>query len=307
MLKLLRADFHRLIKYKPFIILIAVIALFSAYLNYGHPVTVRESPDYYIFPFELLNYLSFVVTVFISLFSGINFSDGVIRNKLYAGHSKVSIYLSNAIVTAAISTIIGLVYMTSGLWLTAMHKISAEAFAAYMFSGAFSLLAFSATGTFVVFVCRGRTIPLVVGAVVIVGMFIGTARLNDIITQPEYIQEIESVDGVSINNVSVITTDADIKFKEVKNERYISDPKKRKALETAYYFLPTSRLETIAGATLDSETPDHLYYDSVSSDDIITVNGPGDIINKSDVIYCVAFWLLITTAGTLIFRKEDIQ
>ena len=114
----------------------------------------------------------------------------------------MSIYLSNAIVSAAISTIIGLVYMTSGLWLTAMHKISAEAFAAYMFSGAFSLLAFSATGTFVVFVCRGRTIPLVVGAAVIVGMFIGTARLNDIITQPEYIQEIESVAQNLIKNAN---------------------------------------------------------------------------------------------------------
>lgn len=309
MLKLLHSDFSRLMKYKPFIIVLTVIALFSVYLNFGHPVTVRENTDYYIFPFELLTYLSFIVTIFISFFSGVNFSDGVIRNKLYSGHSKVSIYLSNAIVSAVISTVIGLVYMTSGIWVTVLHKMSAAAFAVYMISGAFSLLSFSAIGTLIVFVCRGRTVPLVVCAAAIVGMFLGTSRLHEVLTETEYTQEIVSVDGVSMNDISVIAfnEDSNIEYREVKNERYIENPKIRKTLETAYYFLPTSRLETLAGAILNSDSPDYLYYESVSSDDVVTLREPADVINFSDVLYCVAFVLIFTSAGALIFRKEDIK
>ena len=103
MLKLLRANFHLLIKSKMFYIALAANAMMSvlavlALKNYGE----NE------FMFILLVMLPAICAAHTSLFVGKEYSDGTLRNKLIYGHTKGKVYFSY-LITCVVANIILLV------------------------------------------------------------------------------------------------------------------------------------------------------------------------------------------------------
>ena len=97
MINLLNAGFTRLRKNKLFWVLtifsigLALLMIYSRYSdmkNFGDTVEVEQ------LIFNYSTSIGIVIAIFTSLFLGVEYSDGVIRNKVSIGHKRTNIYLS---------------------------------------------------------------------------------------------------------------------------------------------------------------------------------------------------------------------
>ncbi len=113
MMKLLRANFSRLIQNRLFflvLLLMVAVPLYAVGMRYVvAPETAWETADGLWFTGGM--YMSVVASVFISLFIGAEFSDGTIRNKLTAGHTRSAIYFSNLITCSTVSLFYHIVFI----------------------------------------------------------------------------------------------------------------------------------------------------------------------------------------------------
>ncbi|MCQ2462279.1 MAG: ABC transporter permease [Clostridia bacterium] len=314
MSKLLRADFVRLFRSKPFFIFCAIIAAFSVYLNIGHSVSLNTlNADYAILPFELLIYFSFAVTTAVSFFAGVNFSDGIIRNKLSSGYSKTEIYLANLTVCAVISAVFSVLYMTGGIWLVVYKKMNAATFITHILAGTAVAVSFSALGSAVTFVCRSKAVPIVVSAVIILTMCLGANLLHNKLDEPEYNREIETINGISVEGAEgfVYGNDDEVTFKTVKNDKFLPGGTKRTLLESLYRFIPAAQAIEISEVSYWSDTPDTVYrMENRGVDnfgDNAEITSPFDAFKTVDPFYCLIFQIIVTLAGIMIFRKEDLN
>ena len=97
MYKLLKAGWFRLKKDTIFFlfmflsILIAIFTLIKYKTSWGY-VILDEIMN------EFITYIGLFIAIFVSIFVGKEHSEGIIRNKIIAGHSRMSIYLSNLII-----------------------------------------------------------------------------------------------------------------------------------------------------------------------------------------------------------------
>lgn len=118
MRKLLSADLHHLLKTKILWITTAFMLCLTIFLVLlGGRVDAMEhlgrDLDYYYFRFT--PYLGLFLSVFIALFTGTEFSDGTIRNKLIVGHKRTDIYLANLLSCFVGCIIIFLAWALGGL------------------------------------------------------------------------------------------------------------------------------------------------------------------------------------------------
>lgn len=121
MYKLLNASFFRLKKNKIFYFIIVVsivMALFVLYsrytdelkdIQYGFSLTDLKTTDRLLV--DNLVIIGFLMSLFTSLFVGTEYSDGVIRNKLIAGHSRISVYIANFIMSVVVGIIVEVIYL----------------------------------------------------------------------------------------------------------------------------------------------------------------------------------------------------
>lgn len=108
MYKLLNADFYRMIKNKIFWGLIIITLCMACFF--------LKSLEFYGDSIELLiinhfTTIGFFISLFTTLFVGLEYANGTIRNKIVVGHSRIKIYLSNLIISITVGIIIELVYI----------------------------------------------------------------------------------------------------------------------------------------------------------------------------------------------------
>lgn len=106
--KLLRANFARLIKNKPFYICIALMAFVGIYLPLSDYNNMIKSGEVYILDKDFFTFnmcMGVVASFFISMFIGTEYSNGTMRNKIITGIKRVKIYFAN-LITAYVSLII---------------------------------------------------------------------------------------------------------------------------------------------------------------------------------------------------------
>ncbi len=89
--KLVASIFSRLMKNGLFWFLFVVLFLFGMYNSSSESTSSTCSLDGCLFEFTPL--MGIISAIFISLFIGSEYSDGVIRNKIITGHSRSSLYL----------------------------------------------------------------------------------------------------------------------------------------------------------------------------------------------------------------------
>ncbi len=98
--KLLRANFARLIKNKPFYICIALMAFVGIYLPLSDYNNMIKSREVYILDKDFFTFdmcMGVVASFFISMFIGTEYSNGTMRNKIITGIKRVKIYFANLI------------------------------------------------------------------------------------------------------------------------------------------------------------------------------------------------------------------
>lgn len=137
MRKLLRAGFARIRKSKVFWCGMIVLAAFSLmFILNGYKLSCRrEMPFPEVFAesiFQSTVLMGIVFAVFCSLFTGTEYDNGTIRNKLMVGQSRTSIYLSNFVccmtagmIQAVVSILVGL---AAGFLLGGSPEMSVEHF-----------------------------------------------------------------------------------------------------------------------------------------------------------------------------------
>lgn len=311
MKNLLKADFFRLIKYKPFIIIGSMLVLFSVYLNYCFNIDLKYTSDYYIHPFDYFVYISFITSTFVSFFAGINFTDGIIRNKLFCGHSKTKIYLSNAIICAVASAIFTLVFSTSGIWLVANNRMDIASFLVFSLICVIVTISFSAIASFFTFIIRGKAIPIVASAMIIIGMFLATNNIGEKLAETEYTEVIDTIDGKKVNEDNnyefyAYTADSKITYKTIKNPFFIPDGAKRTVMETVFKLLPTSNLYYTMTMVISADSPERVQ--AMTSDfDQRDISSTKDVLDSMNVIYNIITLAAFTLAGVYIFKREDIK
>lgn len=108
MINLLSEGFGRLKKNRLFYLGIAIMLGLGFFVIWAKN---RDVTKYHMIVhvddamFTIFVYLQCAVSVFSALFIGTQYSDGVIRNKIIAGHSRANVYLSNFIVTVSAAII----------------------------------------------------------------------------------------------------------------------------------------------------------------------------------------------------------
>ncbi len=195
MIRLLKSEFKRLFKNKFFIFINLCSVIASVFMvltrrNDFHITGIKEYGDYtdllFVGPFVLF----FAAVAFVALFTGTEFSDGTIRNKLSVGHSRLNVYITELIVCSAANIIIMAVYFLSmlffGMIITGAPDMSAQELITkqlIVFAGTLALTAFS---MLITMSAANRSISAVVCLLLSVAMVVGAIHFNGRLSEPEY-------------------------------------------------------------------------------------------------------------------------
>lgn len=175
MYKLLQANFFRLKKdiiFWLFIFMSFGMALFTVfrYKMSGVVVTLDKVMNQFIV------IEGFFVAIFISLFIGREYSDGIIRNKIVPGHKRRNIYLSNlliSIVTGIIGEIIYIaVVLLIGTELFGKMQIPLSQLALIMVNTILVIIAYCSIFLLFTMMCSEITISTVICIILFIAMYV---------------------------------------------------------------------------------------------------------------------------------------
>lgn len=116
MSKLLRANFARLWKNKAFWIAVLFMFGLGIFIVYNLYMDMVKYDSISPMDSAMMSYIPFIgciLAAFCSVFTGTEYSDGTIRNKLIVGHKRSSIYLANLITNAAASVLMIAAFLLS--------------------------------------------------------------------------------------------------------------------------------------------------------------------------------------------------
>ena len=192
MSNLLSAGFDRLFKNRLFQSVIIIMFAFGCCAGYnvwsdsksGFQVALADA----LFTYCLFG--ACVTAVLISMFSGTEYSDGTIRNKIIAGFSRVDIYLSNLIiniVSGAMAVVTYVVpYLVICLLTVGKSAVSINALITSALLSILSLMAFSAIFNAVTMLITKKAAAAVACLLLYVGLFMFGMTTYNRIQEPEF-------------------------------------------------------------------------------------------------------------------------
>ena len=281
MTKLLSANFRRLFRAPIFwfgLVASCVYTLFGVINNFYYkgvmPDTVIKA-DHTLLPDGLI--LSLIVAVVVALFIGREYSDKTIRNKIVAGHSRMTIYLSNLIVCSVATVIFFavptlLIGLGVGAPLLGGFELSAKAFILPALCSLLALLGFTALFVLVAMSVQNRTvaaIAILLLAIVLAGI---AQPIWEALDAPKYVEEYVFSEEAN----DFIPTG-----KMMENPAYVGGFA-RVIYKALYNALPGCQIMQISPFNKTADM-DHLP------------------------IYSLAFIALTTAAGLVIFKKKELK
>ena len=277
--KLLAANFSRLFKNKVFwicCIFAFCYGVFMQTMNYLTSIASGEVPQIDDLFFSFAIWTGILLSAFISLFLGTEYSDGTIRNKLVIGHRRHDIYLSNLIVcitAGAVMCAINLVVSFAvGIPLMGGFDTGAELVFATCIGILITAAAFASICTMISMLCQNKAAAAVINILLIFLLLFVSLYIRAWLEAPETVTTQSVVMGE--NGVSSMTTE------EVPNPVYLSGTA-RETCEFINDLLPTG--QAVQFTNMEAEIIPLLCSYSV----VITAAAAG--------------------AGTLLFTKKDIR
>lgn len=269
MIKLLRAGFTRLRKNKLFWLLTVFsigLALFMIYTQYSDMKKYEE-----VIEVEqlMLNYsmmVGIVIAIFTSLFLGVEYSDGTIRNKICIGHKRVNIYLSNLIIvtlTSLFSYILFLVIVASiGIPLFGAITITQSKLLMLLGCIFVTVIAYSSIFTFLAMIISNKTITAIVSIMLAFALMMNAMICFNKLEAPKTITEAAIVNG-------------ETKIEEVPNPKYPSE-KQKKVYRTMLDINPAGQMLQLAGRVVPNLSILPLYSLGI----IVVFTGTGLVLFK---------------------------
>lgn len=269
MIKLLRAGFTRLRKNKLFWLLTVFsigLALFMIYTQYSDMKKYEE-----VIEVEqlMLNYsmmVGIVIAIFTSLFLGVEYSDGTIRNKICIGHKRVNIYLSNLIIVTLTSLFSYILFIgiVASIGIPFFGTITFPILKLLMLFGCIfaTVIAYSSIFTFIAMIISNKTINAIVSIMLAFGLMMNAMICFSKLEAPKTIQEATIVDG-------------ETKIEEVPNPKYPSE-KQKKLYRTMLDINPAGQMLQIAGRIVPNFSMLPLYSLGI----IVVSTGTGLVLFK---------------------------
>lgn len=275
MIKLLNAGFTRLRKnrtFKGLIVFTIILALYmilmsySSVKNYGDTIEVEQL---------MLNYatiVGIVIAIFTSLFLGVEYSDGAIRNKISIGHKRVNIYLSNLIITTITSLLSYILYLIlialMGIPLFGGIIISFSTLLIMLGCIFVTVIAYASIFTFIAMMISNKTITAIVSIMISFGLMMIALTCLNILQAPEF------------NDYATIEETGEYKIEQVPNPKYPSEAK-RKVYQALLDINPAGQMFQIAGRTAPNL--------------------------KVLPIYSLGILVVYTSLGLVLFKKKELK
>lgn len=275
MIRLLNAGFTRLRKNRVFWLFLIFSICMSLFMVYSRYKDMKEYGDIVEVEQIILNYstiLGIVIAIFISLFLGVEYSDGAIRNKITIGHSRIKIYLSNLTIVSVTSIfcyiVFSLISACIGTPLFGWVKLEGVNFNILYIDILFVIVAFSAIDTFIAMICSNKTYTAI-GSImlVFVMMMVALTCFNMLCASP-------TIQTVTMGESGEMITN------EEPNPKYPTE-KEMKIYQTIVDILPTGQAFQIAGRN----------------------NTNFNILP----VYSLVNFIVFTGAGLAIFNKKELK
>lgn len=287
MSKLLRGDFIRLFKSKIFwlgVIFMTALASLAIWTKWRDST---DYPNYYNPPDGILlagaMYIGIVIAVVIGVFIGSDYSHGTVRNKHIMGHSRITMYLSNLIISVTATEIMHIAYMAviigaSATGIIQKFEMSAENIAKLIFISVFSVAALTSVIVFVCMLVQSRTAGSVSVIILSLVLLMTANTIYYRLIMKEYT---EPYDFTITNETG---EEIEIHEEAKKNPKYLTGTKRK-----IYLFfndlLPNNQIM-------------QLSYDDGLSNHTTTLPLP---------LYSLSLIAVTTSAGVLLFRRKDLK
>ena len=273
MIRLLNAGFTRLRKNKVFWILsiftigFALLILSVKYGNmkrYGETVEIGQL---------LLNYpiiIGIVIAIFTSLFLGVEYSDGTLRNKISIGHKRINIYLSNLVlitITSLLFYIIFFIIITMiGIPLFSVGTISVTQLLIKTSIALITIIAYSSIFTFFASVISNKTIIAITTILIAFLLMIFGIYCYSMLNTPKTIEQVTIENG-------------ETKVEKVPNPKY-----------------PNEQMMKVYQALLDVNPAGQMFQ-------------LGERSSKLEILPLYSFLnlLIFTGLGLILFQKKELK
>ena len=274
MIKLLNASFTRLRKNKLFWFLTLFsmgLALFMIYTKYSDMKIYGDAIEVGQIMLNYSTIIGVVIAIFTSLFLGVEYSDGAIRNKISIGHKRINIYLSNLIVVTITSWFSYIVFLgiITVIGIPLFGSITMPISKLLMLLGSIfvTIIAYSSIFTFLAMIISNKTITAIVSIMLSFGMMMVALICFNILDTPETIQEVTMVNG-------------ETKIEEVLNPKYPSEEKK-KICQIMLDINPAGQMFQIAGGSASNL--------------------------KVLPLYSLGLIVIFTSSGLVLFKKKELK
>ncbi|MBO5072958.1 MAG: ABC transporter permease subunit [Eubacterium sp.] len=218
--------------------------------------------------------IGFLSALFCGVFGGTEYSDGTIRNKLIAGHTRWSDYLSSLIVHSAqiLLCLFSFLLADLALGLPLLGGFVIDERILLMLAGSIvTMLAFSAIFTLISMLCQNKTTGVCICLILFCVMFFMAMDIAQRLEEPEYYE------GYTYMTDAGVTEHEDAQ----PNPNYLTGTK-REAYEFLQDFLPCNQM---------------YQYTMMHS----------EIDTRRLMLYSLSIIIVVTAAGIFVFRKKDVK
>ena len=319
MRNLIHAEFYRYKRNRLTWLLIGAAFLCGVIFGLSAIIT-GNFDDMFIIP------LSVLLAVFLSLGIGQEYSDGTIRNKIIAGHSRMEIYISKLVIDVFASLIMTSVYLVPAIILSAIvlwNKLQLTSFL-FILLGFYMLnFVWATIFTLVSLLVSKREISAIINFALAIVVILAAYQIEAMLGQPETIQNNEYIgvemtpeevsqvkDGTFTGSYYFETDDdgivtyykevmSDTSVEAIENPSYIDQPW-RSVLSAIDSVLPQGQVD--------------LYVEYLTDIEYIDDMGLGADFDDSDynIIYIYPFYSLMAAVvlsgvGLMFFRKKEFK
>lgn len=287
MSKLISANFARLWKSRVFHVGILTVVLLASLIVRAKYEELKRygdlcSPDDIMFADGM--YLGIIMAVFIGIFIGTEYSDGTMRNKVMAGHTRPAIYLANLAVCffAAVSLhlVFTLVVFGAGIPLLGGIRQDMGAILGCSFCVIMAVFAYAAVFLMISMLIQSKSTAVVVTMLLSMGLLMAALTIYSKLEEPEYYSnyEVSYYDGYDGEKTGQLS-------EKVKNPNYLRG-NKRKIYGFFFDFLPSGQILQMLRVLED---------DGAAGKFAIFLLYSGGIV------------LVFTLGGIVVFLKKDLK
>lgn len=190
MIKLLKAGFFRLKKDVIFWLFLFLTIGIAGFTLFRYTSNDGVYLDKIIN--EFITYIGLFIAIFVSIFVGKEHSQGIIRNKIIVGHSRISIFLSNLIISVVVSLLCEIIYLLVvfliGIPLFGQMQMTLTQFMMVLLNTILIIISFCSIYNFISMICSEITISTTMCIIIFIAMFIAQGAFSFTAHANKYIE-----------------------------------------------------------------------------------------------------------------------